>query len=237
MSRHSEPGHKQCHTQHVPSAVMQVYPTLFDLTQPAGQILVVVFFLIPGLNATWIIERLAGRTPLSGAERLFRAVAWSLFIYALASPWSLRLTHIVAHRRGISPWEPISGFALVEFVAPALVALCVVWFRRVDWFKGLLRRLTRVDSRWRSWDVAFSSEGPFFIRAKLKSGERVGGLFGGPSSFASGYPEPQEVFLEQAWSLDDVGTPVEPLPGSRGLLVRQDDVEVLEFLEVERNDG
>ena len=38
---------------------MQVYPTLFDLTQPAGQILVVVFFLIPGLNATWIIERLA----------------------------------------------------------------------------------------------------------------------------------------------------------------------------------
>ena len=72
---------------------MQVYPTLFDLTHPAGQILVVVFFLIPGLNATWIIERLAGRTPLSGAERLFRAVAWTFSSRhghwtMLGLPWS-----------------------------------------------------------------------------------------------------------------------------------------------------
>jgi hypothetical protein len=37
--------------------------------------------------------------------------------------------------------------------------------------------------------------------------------------------------------LDEAGTPVEPLPGSRGLLVRQDDVEVLEFVEVEVEDG
>jgi len=44
--------------------------TAFDLSQPAGQILAIVLFLIPGLNSTWIIERLAGRSPLSGTERL-----------------------------------------------------------------------------------------------------------------------------------------------------------------------
>src|SRR5207249_3235750 len=54
----------------------QALETPFELSQPAGQVLAFVLFLIPGLNCTWIIERLAGRTPLSGTERLFRAIAW-----------------------------------------------------------------------------------------------------------------------------------------------------------------
>src|SRR2546425_666656 len=71
--------------------VAQTIQAPFDLSQPAGQILAVVLFLIPGLNCTWIIERLAGRTPLSGTERPLRAIAWSLFLYAVASPWLIRL--------------------------------------------------------------------------------------------------------------------------------------------------
>ncbi len=189
--------------------------------------------LIPGLNCTWIIERLAGRTPLSGAERLFRAIAWSLLLYAVASPWLFRVGHRLADRGHLWPWEPIIGLSVIEFVAPVLLGLVVVSVRRGEWFRSLVARLTRLDSRWSSWDFAFSSRGPFFVRAKLKSGERIGGLFVGPDSFASAYPEPQDVFLEEAWSLDQDGAPAEPLPGSRGMLIRQDDVEVLEFLEVE----
>jgi hypothetical protein len=93
-----------------------------------------------------------------------------------------------------------------------------------------------LDSRERSWDFAFSSHAPFFVRAKLKTGERVGGWFGN-DSFASAYPEPQDVFLEEAWRLTEDGTPDEPVPGSRGLLLRQDDVELLELIDLEVDDG
>jgi hypothetical protein len=214
----------------------QAFQTPFDLSQPTGQILAVVLFLIPGLNCTWIIERLAGRTPLSGTERLFRAIAWSLLLYAAASPWLLRLTQRVASGKPIWPWEPIIGFSLVEFVAPVVLGLTVVGIRRAGWFKALTKGLTRLDSRERSWDFAFSSHAHFFVRAKLKTGERVGGWFG-DDSFASAYPEPQDVFLEEAWGLTEDGTPDQPVPGSRGLLLRQDDVELLELIELEVDDG
>ena len=99
-----------------------------------------------------------------------------------------------------------------------------------------MSRLTRLDSRVSSWDFAFSSQGPFFVRAKRRTGERVGGLFGNVS-FASAYPEPKDVFLEQAWMLTEDGTPDQPAPGSRGVLLRQEDLELLEFVELEVDDG
>jgi len=49
--------------------------------------------------------------------------------------------------------------------------------------------------------------------------------------------EPQDVFLQQAWKLTDDGTPDQAVPGSRGLLLRQEDVEVLELIDLEVDDG
>jgi hypothetical protein len=69
------------------------------------------------------------------------------------------------------------------------------------------------------------------IRVKLRDGERVGGLFE-PGSNASFYPEAQDLYLEQAWRLDRDGQFIEPMEGSAGLLVRREDIEVLEFLTV-----
>jgi len=210
--------------------------TSFDLSQPAGQILAIVLFLIPGLNCTWIIERLAGRTPLSGPERLLRAISWSLLLYALASPWLIHLDHRVVRGNHLWTWEPIIGISMIEFVAPLVLGVCVVSVRRAEWFTSRLGRLTRIDPSVNSWDFAFSSARRFFVRAKLKTGERVGGLFGS-RSYASAYPEPQDLFLEQAWRLTEEGLPDGPVVGSRGLLIRQEDIEVLEFIELEVNGG
>jgi hypothetical protein len=169
----------------------QALETPFELSQPAGQVLAVVLFLIPALNCTWIIERLAGRTPLSGTERLFRAIAWSL-------------AGRLGTARGV-----VQG--PVEAADP-----------------------NRLSSELLGCRVLFA--GPLLCPAKLRTGERIGGLFAS-SSFASAYPEPQDIYLEQAWQLTEDGTLDEPVPGSRGLLLRQDDVEVLEFIELQVADG
>jgi uncharacterized protein DUF6338 len=179
---------------------------------------------------------LAGWTPLSGTERLFRAIARSLLLYAIASPWLLRVTQRVASGKRMWPWEPIIGLSLVEFVAPLVLGLAVVGIRRSEWFRRLTRRLTRRDARTRSWDFAFSSQARFFVRAKLKTGERVGGVYA-DDSFASAFPEPQDVFLQQVWKLTSDGTPDYPVPGSRGLVLRQEDVELVELIDLEVEDG
>jgi len=71
----------------------------------------------------------------------------------------------------------------------------------------------------------------YLIRAKLRDGERVAGLFG-PNSNASLYPEAQDLYMEQAWRLDEEGRFMQALEGSRGLLLRREDAAIIEFLEV-----
>src|SRR5207249_735467 len=127
--------------------------------------------------------------------------------------------------------------SLIEFLAPVLLGLAIVGIRRMERFRSFMRRLTPIQSRWSSWDVAFSSQQQyFFVRAKLRSGKRVGGVFG-QRSFASAYPEPQDLFLEQAWELAEDGSLLGRVPGSRGLFLRREDVEVLEFMAMEVGDA
>jgi hypothetical protein len=206
-----------------------------DLSDPAGQILVVVFFLIPGLNCTWLIDRLAGRTGLSATERLMRAVSLSLFVYAAVSPWLVRVARRLPDGR-LWTWEPILGAAFLIFVAPLLLALGLIWLRRWQPFRKGVRGISPIHPAPSAWDFAFAREPPSFVRAKLTDGQRVGGVFGS-HSYASAYPEAAEVFLEEAWRFGPDGTPEEPVPGSRGILIRHDDVEWLDFLGIEVRDG
>jgi len=117
----------------------------FDLSQPAGQVLAVVFFLIPGLNATWVIERLAGRTTLGPTERLLRGVTLSVLIYALASPWLLRIGRRLLSQTPIWPWEPILGFSLLLFVVPPIIGFAWVKARQSDRLHGFMTRVTDID--------------------------------------------------------------------------------------------
>jgi len=200
-----------------------------NLSQPAWQVLVIVLFLIPGLNCTWVIERLAGPSRLKGTERLLRAVAWSVLIYAAASPWLLRIGRKVVQQETIWPWEPILGAILLVFIAPVGLGGIVSFLRSNEYAKGFLRRFTSIDPSPAAWDFAFKRRGAFFLRIRLRQGGRVGGLFS-DSSFASAYPQPQEVFIEQAWRLDPDGSFVEPLPGGQGLLIPADAIELVEFM-------
>jgi hypothetical protein len=198
-------------------------------SQPAWQVLAVVLFLIPGLNCTWVIERLAGPSRLKGTERLLRAVAWSVLVYAAASPWLLRIGRRLVQEKPIWPWEPILGAILLIFVAPVVLGAVVSFLRSNPGAKSFLRRFTTVDPHPTAWDFAFNRRRAFLIRIRLRDGERVGGLFS-DSSFASAYPEPQQLFIEQAWRLDPDGSFVEPLPRGDGLLIPGEVIEIVEFM-------
>jgi hypothetical protein len=108
-----------------------------DLTQPAGQIAAALLFLIPGLIATWVMERLVGRATPTGTERLLRAVAWSVLVYVLSSPWLLPLVRQLIRHEDVSAVRLVASVTAVVFLAPILVGLAVAWLRR----RQLLRRL------------------------------------------------------------------------------------------------
>jgi len=210
-------------------------PGVLDLTQPAGQIIVIVFFLIPGLNATWVMERLEGRTTLGATERLFRAVSWSVLIYLGASGWLFDAADRLSGQGEISPKEITLIAGLLIFAAPVALALGMVWVRRRRWFRSLISRLTSIHPAPTAWDFAFAPSAPHFVRVKLRSGELIGGFYAG-RSFASAFPEPQDLFLEQAWSLDESGGFVQPISRTQGVLLRPDTIDRVEFLSTTEGD-
>jgi hypothetical protein len=85
------------------------------------------------------------------------------------------------------------------------------------------------------------------VRIKLKSGPWLAGLWGrwesdtskNRRSYASGYPEDGDLYLSVGFQIDpDTGELVrnseeqpEPVEGERGLLVRWDEIEYLDFQE------
>lgn len=200
-----------------------------DLSQPATQIAAAILFLVPGLNATWTIERLSGPSRLKGTERLLRALSLSVLIYLGASFWLLPVATRAIEDR-LWAWEPIIGGFVILFIAPVVLALGVEFLRRSSIVRGGLRKVTTIDPTPRAWDFAFQEEGPFFIRLKLRDGERIAGVFG-ENSFASAYPEPTDLFLEEAWRVDETGAFIERVPGTAGMVVPQDSIEVLELLQ------
>jgi hypothetical protein len=203
---------------------------VLDLNPPGAQLIAIVFFLIPGLLFLWTFERLAGRTRLRGTERLLRAVAWSTAIYALCSPWVVHVIRRASAGRSLTAAELVGGASVLVFVLPVVTGFVMAQFRWSEPRNALLRRFTVVDPAPTSWDYAFTAGGPYFLRAKLRDGERVGGFYG-DGSFASSYPEPQDLYLEEAWRLTRDGAFLARLEGSRGLLLKRDDVEVLELFD------
>lgn len=203
-----------------------------DLTQPAGQIAAALLFLIPGLIATWVMERLVGRATPTGTERLLRAVAWSVLVYVVSSPWLLPLVRQVIRHEDVSAVRLVASVTAVVFLTPILVGLAVAWLRRRQLLRRLLRRMTTIPAAPAAWEFLFAQRRTDFIRLRLRDGTLVGGLYS-DDSFASFYPEPRDLFLEEAWRLGTDGSFVKPVPNSHGILVPHDAMAVVEFLSAE----
>jgi hypothetical protein len=122
------------------------------------------------------------------------------------------------------------GAGVVVFAIPLAVGLGIAGFRKWEWWnREVMGRLTRIHPAPTAWDFAFSDGGPFFVRVRLRDGERLGGIFGA-ASFATSYPERQDLYLEEAWRLDEKGSFVEPVPESAGLLILRENVDHVELL-------
>ena len=84
----------------------------------------------------------------------------------------------------------------------------------------------------KAWDHFFSLGEPFWVLLHLKSGDLIGGLYG-ENSFAPSFPNEQDLYLEEVWRVDGNGQFIEKIDETGGLLIRDQEIEFLEFFEIE----
>lgn len=81
-----------------------------------------------------------------------------------------------------------------------------------------------------AWDYVFSGRNPYWVILHLKDGRNIGGVYGG-NSFTSSYPNPQDIYLEEVWRLNDENLFIEPIEKSNGILIKMDEIASIEFFE------
>jgi len=81
-----------------------------------------------------------------------------------------------------------------------------------------------------AWDHFFSFREPCFVLIHLKNGGLIGGLYGG-RSFASSFPQLQDIYLEEVWQIDEQGCFKSKIDNSKGVLISKDFFDYIELFE------
>lgn len=199
---------------------------------------VLLLAVLPGALYSWAFERVVGRWGSGASDRLFRFVGGSAVFHALFAPatWWMWSTQWPLSRVDAPSWW--AWLAALLYVAVPLVAgTSVGWGTRSR--KRWALAITGPDPAPRAWDYLFQGPRDGWIRLRLKSGTWLGGAYatsGELKSYASGYPETEDLFIAAGavldpatgeFELDGAGRPI--LGG--GILVRFQEVEYLEFTD------
>lgn len=200
------------------------------------QALTVLLTVIPGFVYQGARSYFRGPTPDEReiGVRVLRALALS-GIFALAyvvTLGSLLTSRISDPTRYLeSPRLSALAALLLLFAIPFTVAAVVHVRNARKQYPGLKwRELFRVYNPVpTAWDFANTRLEPGFIRVLTKDGLWIGG-YAGEQSFFTSYPETREVFVEEAWDLDNDGAFQSAIPASVGMWVRCDDAQLVQFL-------
>jgi hypothetical protein len=197
--------------------------------------------LLPGAAYTFAYEREAGAYGIALSDRLVRFLAASAVMHALLSGCSYWLYRHAIHNgdlaAGKTPLAAVQAVSMAYVALPTLVGLTLGTAKKKG--KRWAALLIGDAPEPRAWDYLWSGSPVGLVRARLKSGSWIGGYFAsdadGRRSYASGYPEPADLYIARRGELDQstgtfaVDDDGHALLFPTGLLVRWDEIEVLDI--------
>jgi len=117
------------------------------------------------------------------------------------------------------------------FGAPVLLALVIYYMKASRKLRSLLTRLNiRItDPSPTAFDHFFQEGLSCYIVFHLKSKETLGATFH-KNSFATAYPDTQQIYVEQLWVIDPVTRHfIQPMTNTKGAIIKLDDCDYIEM--------
>lgn len=186
----------------------------------------VLFILIafPGLISMHIYRLMMPARAIEWSTALLEGLFYSVVNFAICLPLLVWMTY--GHNPQGHPIWVAFGFFIVLLVGPILWP---VFFVRMMRSPRLMKNLQLPYPT--AWDAYFDKRLECFVLVHLKSGELLGGYFGA-GSFASSFPNDGDIYVGAVYRIDESGCFGEPIPFSRGFLIRKDEYSYLEFFDI-----
>ncbi|HET7229230.1 MAG TPA: DUF6338 family protein [Longimicrobium sp.] len=189
-------------------------------------VLLFIVVVFPGMISINVYRVLMPARPLDWTT----AVLQGLFYSAVNFVPGLPLLYLLLFGR--DPLEhPVRYFVaalLVLIVMPMLWPMATVAAFKSNWLRSQFK--IRYPT---AWDFFFDRCKSSLVLVHMKNGALLAGLWG-PGSYAGTFPNDGDIYLEKVYGIDE-GEIGEPLPNTRGVLLRKRDYEYVEFFEVTRS--
>lgn len=187
-------------------------------------LLILVAAVLPGAMYTWAFERQASGYGVTLADRVLRFIATSV-LFHLVFGWPEYFLYRIAFSSGrhLAAGQFAAAWtgALLVVGLPAAVGTIIggLYATRTtrDGWQRIRRRLSpaaevrllrialgRTPAP-RAWDDLFSNHPTVYLRIRTTDGPVVAGLFAN-KSYAAGYPDSPDLYLEEAWSVEGDGS-------------------------------
>ncbi len=185
-----------------------------------------IIFIIPGFISMKIWCLIVANDSKKIAENVLEVISYSCFNYAALS-WLI----LIINKN--FEWFTLHTFWLIIFILLILLIFPILWpillykIRTTTFFKNHFMHPIP-----KPWDYFFSKKEGCFILIHLNNGAKIGGLFSS-DSYASSFPNKEDLFIEQVWEINDKGEFIKEIEGTRGLWVSNSCFEYLEFFKIE----
>lgn len=189
---------------------------------------IVIVFAIPGFLMLKTNAVLGLEPPTDSSKQIVDAVAFSCINYAVLA-WPI-LQIETAGLRHTQPNFYMAFYGFAVLIAPVLLAIGWRMLRCTQLFQRILPHPTA-----RPWDFVFRKRVPYWIVVTFKDGKQVAGKYSG-KSFSSAAPAPEQLYLEEAWVLNEDGGFERSRTNSAGLLVLGSEVRTVEFFSIKEED-
>lgn len=185
------------------------------------KILILTFFFLPGFVYLKAYRLFIAETRTDFSKDLYEAIGFS-FLNALIFAYPLYLIHL----DNFIDRHPVWYFFImlsVVIIAPIIYAMIFNIISKRKWFSRFLINPTKS-----AWDSFFSRRESYYVIVTLKNGKRIGGKYG-LNSYSSTYPNPEELYLEEVWTLNDKNGFDEIVDQTEGILITENEISTIEF--------
>lgn len=188
------------------------------------KLILFLLFAIPGFLMLKV-NALLGQEPVAdSSKQVIDAVAFSCVNYALLA-WPI----LAVEDSSLKRTSPVSYYFFYTFVLLIAPVLWAAMWRTARTTQILQRLLPHPTAR--PWDFVFRQRKRYWIIVTFKDGKQVAGRYDS-KSFSSAAPALEQLFLEQAWVLNQEGGFERARRNSAGLLIIGSEVRTVEFFEI-----
>jgi hypothetical protein len=185
------------------------------------RILILTIFFVPGFVYLKAYRLFIAETRTDFSKDLYEAIGFS-FLNALIFAYPLFLIHTDKFLEKHPFWYFSIMFSIV-IIAPIIYAMIFNIISKRKWFSKFLINPTKS-----AWDSFFSRRESYYVIVTLKNGKRIGGKYG-LNSYSSTYPNPEGLYLEEVWKLNDKNGFDEIVDQTEGILITENEISTIEF--------